>query len=126
MNKKTYLIAAVILFLAEIAILIFWEKNLFIRGFLGDVLAVLFLYAAIKSIVNIKSSYGIFISFAVGVLLEIGQYFNFAKLINMQDNRIFNVVFGSRFDWKDIVAYFIGTMMLFACEKYFIKKIKFL
>lgn len=122
MNKKMYLVAAVVLFLAEIAILIFWEKNLFIRGFLGDVLAVIFLYAAIKSAVNIKSNYGICISFAVGVLLEIGQYFNFAKLINMEHNRIFTVAFGTHFDMKDILAYFIGSLILFACENYFIKK----
>ncbi len=126
MNKQMYLLAAVVLFLAEIAILIFWEKNLFIRGFLGDVLAVIFLYAAIKSVVNIKSSYGICISFAVGVLLEIGQYFNFAKLINMEHNRIFTVAFGAHFDMKDILAYFIGIMILFVCENYFIDKIKFL
>ena len=117
MKKKTYMISAIMLFLSEIAILMFWEKNLFIRGFVGDVLAVIFLYAVIKSVVNIKILYGAVLSFLVGAVLEIGQYYNFAEKINMQNNRIFTVIFGANFDWKDILAYFIGGLIVIAVEK---------
>jgi hypothetical protein len=117
MNKKIYMISAFILFLSEIAILLFWKKNLFIRGYIGDVLAVIFLYTLIKSVVNIKVLYGAALSFLVGVLLEIGQYYNFAEKINMQNNKIFTVIFGAHFDWKDILAYFIGGAIVIAVEK---------
>ena len=116
MSRKWYFILFLAMFAAEAAILKFFEKNLFIRGFIGDVLAVIFLYALIMSVVKIKKTYVIVFSYLTGIILEIGQYYNFAKIIGMENNKVFTVLFGSCFDWIDIFAYSIGSLMLIIIE----------
>ena len=116
MSRKWYFILFLAMFAAEAAILKFFEKNLFIRGFIGDVLAVIFLYALIMSVVKIKKNYVIVFSYLTGIILEIGQYYNFAKIIGMENNKVFKVLFGAHFDWKDISAYSIGAIIVLIME----------
>ena len=116
MSRKWYFILFLAMFAAEAAILKFFEKNLFIRGFIGDVLAVIFLYALIMSVVKIKKNYVIVFSYLTGIILEIGQYYNFAKIIGMGNNKVFKVLFGAHFDWKDISAYSIGAIIVLIME----------
>lgn len=124
MKRKHYLIISFFTFTMEIAILKFWSMNSFIRGTLGDIIAVIFLYTIIMGTVKISSRTAVLISIATAVILEFLQYLNFAQLIGMGDNKIFTTLFGSYFDWKDIAAYFIGTGVILICEnrknRYFI------
>ncbi|MBW4604907.1 MAG: DUF2809 domain-containing protein [Calothrix sp. FI2-JRJ7] len=49
-------------------------------------------------------------------LVEILQYFNFVNKLGLQNNRILAVALGSTFDWKDIIAYAIGTIIILALD----------
>jgi len=65
---------------------------------------------------------------ALGVLffsfgIEILQYFNFVKLLGLQNYRIAVVILGSTFSWLDILSYFVGFLMIIGLEKWINKKI---
>ncbi len=116
MNKKIYLSIAVFMFMMEGAILKFWSMNKVIRGTIGDVIAVIFLYSLIMGVIKIERKKAVIISFCTGALLEVLQYMKFAEIIGMGDNRVFTTIFGSNFDWKDIGAYFVGAVVAICCE----------
>lgn len=46
--------------------------------------------------------------FVFAVLVELGQYFNLARLLGLSDYAIARIMIGSTFDIKDIACYFVG------------------
>lgn len=114
-KRMIYGIATVILFVIELLIALFVHDN-FIRPYVGDVLVVVLLYTFVRIFlpegVRLLPLY-IFL-FAAGV--EVLQYFRIAEVLGLSDNKILSVVVGSVFDWKDIVCYGVGCVMLFVYE----------
>jgi DNA integrity scanning protein DisA with diadenylate cyclase activity len=105
-----YFTAAIGLLLVEIAIAVFIRDN-FIRPFFGDVLVVILIYCAIAAFWRIKKkpvAIGIFI---FACIVEVLQYFNFVQILNLQNNQVASIVLGTSFDWRDILAYAIGTIV---------------
>jgi hypothetical protein len=51
--------------------------------------------------------------FIFACLIEIGQYFNLASLLHMEDFKIAKIIIGSTFDFYDIISYFIGAILIF-------------
>ncbi len=120
-KRIAYLMVTVILFGIEVLIALFVHDD-FIRPYVGDVLVVVLLYTFVRIFipegVRLLPLY-IFL-FAAGV--EVLQYFRIAEVLGLSDNRILSVVVGSVFDWKDIVCYGAGCVMLFMVETIRIKK----
>lgn len=113
-NKK-YALLALLLFIIEVGIAIF-IKDRFIRPFLGDVLAVIFLYFLAKTFLKATN-------FMIGLLvllfaytLEVLQYFNLVDLLGLGKYKLATIVLGSTFDWLDLVAYTIGVVMVVSIE----------
>jgi DNA integrity scanning protein DisA with diadenylate cyclase activity len=105
-----YFTAAIGLLLVEIAIAVFVRDN-FIRPFVGDVLVVILIYCAIAAFwrINQKTvAIGIFI---FACIVEVLQYFNFVQILNLQNNQVASIALGTSFDWRDILAYAIGTIV---------------
>jgi Protein of unknown function (DUF2809) len=109
--SKQYFFWTVILFLIEVYIAIFINDN-FVRPFIGDVLVVILIYCFIKAFFKIKSSIAILSVFIFSCGVEILQYFNFVNYLGLQNNKILAVALGSTFDWKDIIAYAIGSVIV--------------
>ncbi len=114
-NKK-YFLLAMLLFITEVLIAIFFKAG-FIRHYFGDFLVVMLIYCFIKSFLKISV-----LKAAIGVLLfayfiELLQYLNFVKWIGLGDNRLANVVLGNYFEWADIVAYTLGIVVILGVEK---------
>ncbi|MBW4572928.1 MAG: DUF2809 domain-containing protein [Tolypothrix carrinoi HA7290-LM1] len=121
-NKK-YFYFTLILFLIEICIAVFINDS-FIRPFMGDVLVVILIYCFVRAFLNIHSSIIALSVLVFSCIIEILQYFNFVKKLGLQNNKILAVALGSTFDWKDIIAYTIGIIIVLWLENRTNTKVK--
>ena len=115
-----YLLLTVFIFAIELAIALF-VKDTIIRPFVGDVLVVVLIYCFLSIFLNFSHW-----KVAVGVLIfayciEILQYFDYVKLLGLENNRILSIAMGRTFEWTDFLAYFTGFLLIILGEK-FIKK----
>ncbi len=114
-NKK-YLLLTIIIFLTEVCIALF-VKDTLIRPFVGDVLVVILIYCFFRIFLNVSAW-----KLALGVLLfactiEILQYFDYVKLLQLENNRVISVILGRTFEWLDFAAYLTGFLIILAVEK---------
>ena len=108
--NRLFFLSFITLFFVEVAIAKYFFDPI-IRAFVGDVLVVILIYFFCRSFINgnkKKIALGVFL-FACCV--EILQAFNFVKLLGLEHNKILSIALGSTFDWKDILAYFIGFLV---------------
>jgi len=112
--NKLYFFAFLSVLFAEIGIATFIKKG-FIRSTFGDYLVVILIYCFVKSFVTAKPIY-----VAIGVLIfafsiEFLQLFNLLKSLNLQNNNLATVIFGSTFQIGDLISYTLGciTILLF-------------
>ena len=108
------------LFLIELLIALFVTDKI-IRPFVGDVLVIALIYCFLRIFLQID-----YWKIALGVLLfacviEVLQYFDYVKLLGLENNRILSVAMGRTFEWTDFVAYSTGFLLIVLSEK-FIKK----
>ena len=113
--RLNYFLVFLLLFLVEVCIALF-VRDRFVRPYLGDVLVVILLYCLVRSFMTIKPR-----TAAAGVLLfalviETLQYFLAVELLGLQGNKIAATVLGSQFDWKDVLAYIVGAIVVFVIE----------
>lgn len=122
LNKK-YFYFTLVLFLIEVCIAVFINDT-FIRPFIGDILVVILIYCFIRAFWNIQSSIVAVSVFIFACIIEILQYFNFVKKLGLQNNKILAIALGSTFDWKDIIAYGIGAIIVLWLENRINRKVK--
>ncbi|PJZ56958.1 DUF2809 domain-containing protein [Leptospira barantonii] len=123
MKRRLIYIGLVLFFLGLcFLILQFFGFNRFIRGFIGDVVVVMLLYVFFKSIADFDpvklSIFIIVFSFSV----EVFQYFKMLRLFGFEETRSTKIIFGSVFDWMDLLAYLIGVFLIFYFDTLVIHK----
>jgi len=111
-----YFIAFILLLLTEILIAAY-IKHPFIRFVFGDFLVVIMLYCFLKSFIKIAS-----FSIALSVLtfafiVEFLQMSNFLALLNLEKNKLANVILGNTFEITDLIAYTLGVISVFLVDK---------
>ncbi len=114
--SKTYFLLAVLLFAVEVCIALFYTDQ-FIRPFLGDALVVCLIYCSVRTFIQNDSRK---ISCAVLIfacVIEILQYFDYVKLLGLENNRAISVIMGRTFEWLDFAAYFAGFLLILIFEK---------
>lgn len=110
-----YLLLTIFLFFIELAIALF-IKDTVIRPFVGDVLVVILIYCFLRIFLQID-----YLKVAVGVLIfafiiEGLQYFDYVKLLGLENNRVLSVAMGRTFEWSDFIAYFVGGLLIILVE----------
>ncbi|BDA66702.1 hypothetical protein RIVM261_054980 [Rivularia sp. IAM M-261] len=115
-NQK-YFYLTLVLFLIEVCIAVF-VNDVFIRPFVGDILVVILIYCFIRAFWDIKPSVVAVSVFTFACIIEVLQYFNFVNKLGLQNNKILAIALGSTFDWKDIIAYAIGTIIILQLANY--------
>ena len=110
-----YLCVFIAVFIIEAIIAVFIHDN-FIRPYIGDVLVVVLIYCLIKTFVRNEIRLLPLYIFVFAALVEVGQYFNLAKLLGLSDYAIARVIIGSTFDIMDIACYLAGCTGLFLYE----------
>jgi Protein of unknown function (DUF2809) len=113
--NKRYFYFTLVLFLIEVFIAVFINDS-FIRPFIGDVLVVILIYCFVRAFWNINSSITAISVFVFSCIIEVLQYFNFVNKLGLQNNKVLAVALGSSFDWKDIIAYAIGMIIVLVLE----------
>jgi len=111
-----YLLLTIILFFTEVFIALF-VKDAIVRPFLGDALVVILIYCFVRIFLNVNYRQA-----AIGVLIfacviEVLQYFDYVKLLGLEQNRVLSVALGRTFEWLDFAAYASGFLIIIAVEK---------
>lgn len=107
---------ALLLFVLLALLAIFGAGAGWLRGFFGDVLAVVWLYFVFKTVMAARPMPLALAAFGVGCALELGQYL--ARLGQWQiANPVLRIVIGSTPDWLDVLAYAIGAAAVVAIER---------
>lgn len=79
-----------------------------IRSFIGDVIAVIFVYAVLRTFIDGNRLMLALIAFLTGVAVEYGQYL--AKQFDIViGNPALRIILGATPDWLDVLAYAIGA-----------------
>lgn len=106
-----YIFAFIILFAIEVFIAFFIHDD-FIRPYIGDVLVTILVYCFLRIfIVHPVKLLPLYV-FLFASCVEVSQYFNIAKVLGLQDNRIAEIILGSVFDMNDILCYLAGCILL--------------
>lgn len=115
-SRIKYLVAFIIFFITEVLIAVYVHDD-FIRPYVGDILVVILLYCFVKIFVPYKVKLMPLYIFIFSAFVEILQYLKLVEILGLQGNRFARIVIGSVFDWKDILCYGVGCILLCVYEK---------
>jgi Protein of unknown function (DUF2809) len=110
-----YLSVTILLFLIEVGIAILFTDS-FIRPFVGDVLVVILIYCFIRTFWRIRPTRLALSVFVFACVVEALQYFNFVDRAGLRPYPLLVIIIGTRFDWRDILAYAAGTAIILGWE----------
>jgi len=113
--NKYYFGLSLLLFTTEVLIVLYAHDQI-IRPYAGDFLIVIFLYCLIKTFLNAPAK-----PVAISVLLfyyliEASQYFNLIHHLGMDNSKIAPLILGNSFSWVDMLAYTLGTGVIFMLQ----------
>lgn len=117
-NIKYFAIFTLLL-ITEIAIALFLKTG-FIRYTFGDFLVVILMYSFFKSFINIKSITLALAVLGIAFLIEFLQLVNMLSWINLQNNHLARLIFGSTFQISDLIAYTLGMLTFLIIDIKFI------
>ncbi len=113
--RLIYTIIFVLLFATEVAIAVFVHDS-FVRPFVGDVLVVMLVCAFLRIFIPEKIKLMPVFATVFAVTVEVLQYFDFVKLLGLENNSVLSTALGRTFDIKDIICYIIGGAIFYAAE----------
>lgn len=114
-RRIAYGVAALILLVVEVLIALF-VKDQFVRPYLGDVLAVMLVYAALRAATPLRLASALSIALTIALVIEIAQALNLLAALGLADNRLARVVLGGAFDMLDLAAYAAGGAVVVGGE----------
>jgi hypothetical protein len=109
--------------LTEVFIALFVNDTL-IRPFVGDCLVIVLIYCFVRIFLNVnylKAAAGVFVFACV---IEVLQYFDYVKLLGLEQNRVLSIAMGRTFQWLDFVAYFAGFLLIIFSESVLLRSNK--
>lgn len=110
-QRIKYLITFTILLCIEILIAT-CVHDTFIRPYVGDLLVVVVLYCIVRVIIPDKYRLIPFWIFVFAAFIECLQYLKWVERLGIENNAFLRILMGATFDWKDIVCYGIGCILL--------------
>ena len=118
MNKSFfYAICFVVILVVEIIIGIY-VRDSFVRPYMGDALVVVLVYSFVRIFIPTGVPRLPFYVFLFACFVEVLQYFQLVETLGIT-NRALRIILGSTFDWKDIVCYGAGCILIFLFEQIF-------
>ena len=104
------------LFFVEFLIALFVHDN-FIRPYLGDVLVTVLICSFLRVFIpkGVTALPAFVLLFAT--IVEVGQYFDFVKLIGLENNPFVSVLLGRTFSVADILCYAVGCCIFFVIDR---------
>lgn len=115
-----YGVLFIVILITEILIALFVHDN-FVRPYIGDMLVTVLICSFARFFIPEKIKIMPILVFIFSALVEIGQYFDFVKLLGFDDNVFISTLLGRTFSVADLICYGVGCV-LFAIVDYIIKK----
>ncbi len=113
-----------ILFLVILATEVFialYIRDDFIRPYVGDMLVTVLICCFVRLFIPEKFRFVPLFVFLFSALVETGQYFDFVKLLGLDNNVLVSTLLGRTFSVADIICYGIGCA-IFTLLDYFFKR----
>ena len=114
-RRWVYGILFLVLFSVEVLIALF-VRDSFIRPYLGDVLVVILICCALRTVFPKGTQFLALHVFLFASAVEVGQYFNYAAWLGLDSIPFFHVLLGSTFSAADLLCYAVGCALFFAGE----------
>ncbi|MEZ5961025.1 MAG: DUF2809 domain-containing protein [Hyphomonadaceae bacterium] len=114
-RRGIYGATAIALFAIEVLIALFVRDD-FVRPYVGDVLAVAFVYASLRALTPLGFAKAIALTLAVALGVEVSQALGLLGFLGLADNQLARIVLGGVFDWHDLMAYAAGGAVVAAVE----------
>lgn len=111
-----YFLLTILLFTIEVLIAKYLHDRI-IRPYVGDVLVVMLIYCFIRSFFRFPVLPTAIATLLFAFLIETLQYFNIVHLLGLEKYYLARVVIGTSFEWIDLIAYTIGTLIILGVEK---------
>ena len=118
-GKRHYALIAVALFAIEVAIALRWIGGEFIRGSVGDVRAVMFVYAVLRAITPWSMPKTALLAVAIGFAVEAAQYVHLAERLGFAKGSVMYVLLGNTFSVMDLLMYTVGGVLAWALDRRF-------
>ena len=115
-----YGVSFLLILVIEILIALF-IRDKFIRPYVGDMLVTVLICFFVRIFIPEKFSAAPLFVFLFSLVVEIGQYYDFVKLLGLDKNLFLSTLLGRTFSVADIICYGIGCAV-FALFDYIIKK----
>ena len=121
MNRRIFfLLLTLLLFGIEVSIALFVKDN-YVRPYVGDMLVVILIYCFIRIFIPRGVKLLPLYVFLFACVIEWMQYLNIVERMSLSENKVASTVIGTSFDWKDIICYAVGCLLIFGVEKLKIK-----
>ena len=118
--RVIYVVSFLLILATEIFIALF-VRDSFIRPYVGDMLVTVLICCFVRFFILEKFRVAPLFVFIFSMLVEIGQYFDFVKLLGLDNNLFLSTLLGRTFSVADIICYGIGCAV-FAVFDYIIKR----
>ncbi len=115
-----YGVLFLVILIIEIGIALFVRDN-FIRPYVGDMFVTVLICCFVRVFIPEKFNIAPLFVFLFSSIVEIGQYFDFVKLLGLDNSLLISTLLGRTFSVADISCYGIGCI-IFAAADYLIKK----
>ena len=119
--RLIYGILFLVILTIEILIALFIRDD-FVRPYIGDMLVTVLICSFARFLIPERVKVMPIFVFVFSALVEIGQYFDFVKLLGLDDNAFISTLLGRTFSMADLICYGVGCI-LFAIFDYIIKRI---
>jgi hypothetical protein len=114
--RPGYAVAALLVFGIEVLIALF-VRDSFVRPYLGDVLAVILMFLAIRAVSTVGPWTAAAIALSIAVVIELGQLVGILDILGLAHHRWLRVVLGTGFDTKDLLAYAVGALVAVGLDR---------
>lgn len=113
--NRPYALAALILLAIEVLIALF-VRDTFVRPYVGDALAVTFVYCTLRAATPLRLWPALAISYVIACAVEASQYFHLLDHLGLANNTIARTVLGYGFELADFAAYAAGAAGVLVVE----------
>lgn len=114
-----FVLLTLLVFALEVIIATRVSHVSWVRAYLGDVLVVVLIYAAVRSVLRVNDYLLLAAVFVFACGIEFAQHFNVAERLGFVRGDVMYTVIGNTFSWGDIACYALGCIATAVVVKLF-------
>lgn len=116
-----YLCLTLGLFAVELFLALYVRDDFF-RPFVGDMLVVVLIYSAIRTVWDNRTTSLVLGILAFSFTVEFLQKIDIVQILGWEHNTLASVVIGRTFSWPDLAAYTAGCTLILLVRRGFTRK----